>query len=173
MSLLIFCREEGCLGAGQDKRSLRQTHQSAAQSGLAAANSNFLPSVLIYWIGQEGSFGCTRVPSLNILLLLYWMGFLGVLLPGVSLLPLASAAALLRGLCSIIQVSSMLWVVGGTDVCYLLLSFLHFSPLRWRKDGCWNQTSLSWGTTSGFRLNCLANPSKFLQLFLSEPGKDI
>lgn len=45
--------------SGRDSRSLYQTHQSAAESGLAAANSSFLASVFIYQICQEGLFGCT------------------------------------------------------------------------------------------------------------------
>jgi len=45
--------------SGHDSRSLHQTHQLVAQSGLAAANSGFLASVLIYQICQEDPSGCT------------------------------------------------------------------------------------------------------------------
>lgn len=97
----------------QESRSLRQTHQSLAQSGHAAANSNFLLSVLIYWICWGLTLLLHGVPSFHLLSPLCWMGFSGPLLLGVSLLRLASAVASLWGLYSIIQVSSMLWVVAG------------------------------------------------------------
>lgn len=167
-------------GKPQDRTvrpSIRPIKQ-VAQSGLAAANPSFLASVLIYWICQECLVDC-EMESRHFIYYHFNAGWdfqvssfwykpasIGVRSSFVS-----------RALQHHLGVQ-MVWGLGITDVFISILRICLLStssPLRWRKHSSRNLTWVSWGAmwSFWFRLNCLRNPSKFLLLFLYEPGKDI